>query len=237
MGSSRVAEILAGLVSAGRASVPASELPGRLVEACASTLPVTGAGIIWMTDRGPGSMLAASNPKAGLLEDLQFTLGEGPCVDASQSGRTVSVPDLMTDGVRRWPGFTAGALESGVQAVFAVPLQVGGIRVGVLDLHRDQVGGLGGEGLLEAFAFGEAATELLLHLQSMQSSTAEMDLLLSGPSGGRAVVHQATGMVAVQLSVSLADALVRLRARSFALERPIADLARDVVARLVRFGD
>jgi hypothetical protein len=190
-----------------------------------------------MTDRGPGSMLAASNANAGALEDLQFTLGEGPCVDASESGRTVSVPDLTTDGVRRWPGFAAGALETGVNAVFAVPLQVGGIRVGVLDLHRDEVGGLGSAGLLEAFAFAEAATEVLLHLQAMTGSAAEMDLLLAGPAGSRAVVHQATGMVSVQLSVSLAEALVRLRARSFAEERPITELARDVVTRRVRLGD
>jgi hypothetical protein len=237
MASSRVAAILAGLVQAGQAAVPASELPGRLVTECASALPVSGAGLIWMTDRGPGSMLAASNANAGALEDLQFTLGEGPCVDASQSGRTVSVPDLTTDGVRRWPGFTTGALETGVSAVFAVPLQVGGIRVGVLDMHRDEVGGLGSAGLLEAFAFAEAATEVLLHLQAMRNSVAEMDLLLNGSSGGRAVVHQATGMVSVQLSVSLSEALARLRARSFAQERPITELARDVVERRVRFGE
>jgi GAF domain-containing protein len=217
--------------------IPASELPRRLVDACAAALAVTGAAIIWMTDRGPGSMLAGTNDTAAVLENLQFTLGEGPCVDASARGRTVSVPDLTADGPRRWPGFSAGALEAGVCAVFAVPLQVGGIRVGVLDLHRTEAGGLGSGGLLDAFAFAEAATALLLYLQGQDSAEADMDRLLEGPSRGRAVVHQATGMVAVQLAVPLSEALVRLRARSYSQERPIVEVARDVVARLVRFDD
>jgi GAF domain-containing protein len=181
-------------------------------------------------------MLAGTNDTAALLEELQFTLGEGPCVDASARGRAVSVPDLTKDGLHRWHGFTAGALEAGVNAVFAVPLQVGGIRVGVLDLHRTEVGGLGTGGLFEALAFAEAATALLLHLQAKHSADTEMDMLLAGSSLRRAVVHQATGMVAVQLAVPLSEALILLRARSYSEERPIAELAGDVVARLVRFG-
>jgi hypothetical protein len=235
--TSRVDQILSSIAGDSQTPVPASKLPRRLVEASAAALPLTGAAIIWMTDRGPGSMLAGTNDTAAVLEELQFTLGEGPCIDASASGRTISVPDLSKDGLRRWHGFAAGALEAGVNAVFAVPLQVGGIRLGVLDLYRNEAGGLGRAGLREAFAFAQAATSVLLHLQAQHSTDAELDLLLEGPAAGRAVVHQATGMVAIQLAVPLVDALVCLRARSYAEERPIAELARDVVERLVRFGD
>jgi hypothetical protein len=51
------------------------------------------------------------------------------------------------------------------------------------------------------------------------------------------VVHQATGMVKVQLNVGIAEALVRLRAYAYAEERPIEDVARDVVGRRLRFDE
>jgi hypothetical protein len=57
------------------------------------------------------------------------------------------------------------------------------------------------------------------------------------PGTFRAQVHQAAGMISVQLGVSLAEALVRLRARAFAEDRLIAEVAADVVARRLRFGE
>ena len=65
------------------------------------------------------------------MEDLQFTFGEGPCVECSRTGRPVLQPDLARTGPDRWPGFSAGALEAGIRAIFAWPLRVGGIRLGV----------------------------------------------------------------------------------------------------------
>ncbi|MFD0630267.1 ANTAR domain-containing protein [Catenulispora yoronensis] len=53
----------------------------------------------------------------------------------------------------------------------------------------------------------------------------------------RAEVHQATGMISVQLGVSLAEALVRLRAHAWAADRLLADVAADVVARRLRFDE
>jgi GAF domain-containing protein len=165
---------------------------------------------------------------------LQFTLGEGPCVDSSRTGRPVLQPDLARSGPGRWPGFCAGALEAGIGAIFAFPLRVGGIRLGVLDLYRDQPGTLSQVALGEALSFADAATAILLHLQA-QGSTEASGFGLIPVIEDRAQVHQATGMIAVEASVPLTQALVLLRARAFAAERPILDLARDVVARTVRF--
>ena len=86
-----------------------TDLPGRLVAMCAAGVPVTGAGIIVMTDSGPGAMVASTDGPARIMEELQFSLGEGPCVDASRSQRPVLQPVLAGTGVQRWPGFAAGA--------------------------------------------------------------------------------------------------------------------------------
>ena len=55
------------------------------------------------------------------------------------------------------------------------------------------------------------------------------------PIDGRAVVHQATGMITIQLGTSLADALLRLRAHAYASGRTVSDIAADVVDRRLRF--
>src|SRR5450830_212153 len=119
-----------------------------------------------MTDSGPAGTVAVTDEVASLMEDLQFTLGEGPCVDSSTWGRPVLQPDLATTGPARWPVFSAGALEAGIGAVFALPLRVGGIRLGVLDLYRDRPGALTPHELNEALAHADAATAILLHLQA-----------------------------------------------------------------------
>jgi hypothetical protein len=49
------------------------------------------------------------------------------------------------------------------------------------------------------------------------------------------VVHQASGMVAAQLDVSIGQALIRLRAYAFGNDRPLSEVANDVVARKLRF--
>lgn len=232
VGSVRVAQILAGV---GDGVTDVTTLPERLVRACALALPVTGVGLVLMTESGPAGTVAVTDRTAGTMEELQFTLGEGPCVESSATGRPVLQPDLARTGPARWPGFCAGALEAGISAIFALPLRVGGIRLGVLDLYRDRAGELTGGELTDALSFADAATSVLLHLQAY------------GDAGGgqgaavpvledRAEVHQAAGMVSVQAGVSLAEAMVLVRARAFAAERPVLDVARDVLARVVTFS-
>ncbi|MGI9155397.1 MAG: GAF domain-containing protein [Marmoricola sp.] len=137
--SVRVTQILSSVLEGSTGVV---DVPHRLVMACMQAVPVTGVGLALMTDAGPAGTVAISDDRAGTMEDLQFTLGEGPCVESSNTGRPVLQPDLAGTGPRRWPGFSAGALEAGIRAVFALPLRMGGIRLGVLDLYRDKPGEL-----------------------------------------------------------------------------------------------
>jgi GAF domain len=225
--SIRVAEILR---AAWAESPDGTGLPTSLAAACVRSLPVSGVGLALMTDDGPAGIVAATDGAARKLEELQFTLGEGPCVDASQTGRPVLQPDLARTAPVRWPGFAGGALEAGVRAVFAFPLRVGAIRLGVLDLYRDRAGVLSTEELAEALSFADAATLLLLHEQASTAPSSAVPVL-----DDRAEVHQATGVVSVQAAVSLAEALVLLRARAFADQRPLGDLARDVLTGTVSF--
>ncbi len=165
------------------------------------------------------------------LADLQVTVGEGPALDVWREGGPVLVPELDTPGIqRRWPLFTPLAVENGAGALFVLPLAVGTIRVGTLALHARRPRHLDADGISDSIAFADLA--LRLHLDTRVGLiTAETDSLrLHG-----AQVHQATGMVAAQLDVTMEEAFNRLRARAFANERPLAELAADVVARQLRF--
>jgi ANTAR domain/GAF domain len=217
-------------------------LPARLCAACLSALPVSGVGVALMTVDGPsGVVLAATDERARQLEELQFALGEGPCVEASSGGRPVLVPDVADReadrrvvGSSRWPRFGVAAVEAGVQAIFAFPLRVGAIRVGVLDLYRDTPGRLTTPDVVEALAFAEAATEVVLHLQDHAMHDGEPAALI-GPIDSRAVVHQATGMITTQLGITLAEALLRLRAHAYATGQTVSAIAADVVNRRMSF--
>jgi hypothetical protein len=209
-------------------------LPAILVDMCARSLPVSGVGMALMTDDGPAGTVAATDGSALELEDLQFSLGEGPCVDASQSGRPVLQPDLGRTGDQRWPVFAAGAAAAGLAAVFAFPLRVGGIRLGVLDLYRTTTGALAEAELAHALTFADAATAVLLHLQA-HAAGLEPPLDSLTVLDDRAEVHQATGIVSVQAAVPLQEALLLLRARAYAEQRPIGTLAQDVLDGVVDF--
>ena len=233
MASVRVAEILADVWAA---SPDGSALSAGLVHGAARSLPVSGVGLALMTERGPAGTVAATDVPALRLEDLQFTLGEGPCVDASRSGRPVLQPDLAATAPRRWPGFAGGALAAGVAAVFAFPLRVGAIRVGVLDLYRAAPGALSAQALREALSYADAATLLLLYLQTRAPGD-ELAPEALAVLDDRAEVHQATGVVSVQSAVSLQEALLLLRARAYAEQRLIGELALDVLNGVIDFSD
>ena len=231
MGRSRVQEILAAVW----ATCPdGSELPAALAELCVHALPVSGAGLSLMTEAGPAGTVTATDGPALELEELQFTLGEGPCVDASRTGRPVLQPDLARTAPGRWPAFASGAIAAGLCAVFAFPLRVGAIRVGVLDLYRDVVGVLSPAELTEALSFADAATALMLQLQAQAAGT-DLPLDSLAVLDDRAEVHQATGVISVHAGVGLGEALVLLRARAYAEQRPIGDLARNVLDGEVHF--
>ena len=206
----------------------------RLCRAAARALPASGAGVSVMTRGGAQGTAAASDTTCALMEDLQFTLGEGPCMDAYTSRRPVLASDLRSDRAdgpaARWPAYTQAAREHGVNAVFAFPLQVGAARLGVMDVYRQRSGALSEKALREALSFADVAMMTLLDGQEA-AGEGETSSDLDDALGYRAELYQAQGMVHVQLGVSLEEAMTRLRAHAYVHDRRLGDVARDVVAR------
>ncbi len=209
----------------------AAELLRRICELCVTELAVSGARVrvLGATSVDGGGALVYSSDELGVrLEDLAVTTGLGPCIDAFELGRPVLVPDLTVDG-GRWPGFTSDAVLAGAAAVFSFPLQVGGVRLGVLELHRRSTGSLTPAQLTDAFLLADAATDTIF--DDVHGKAA---LTLFGLVDIRAEVHQATGMVAVDMGVSLAEALLRIRGHAFAHHMTLAEVAKEIIERRLR---
>ena len=224
----------------------------RLCRAAARVLPASGAGVSLMNGDGDShGVAAASDPTSEVLEELQFTLGEGPCLEAFASRVPVLVPDLAAapseepdrdgsgpaapapNGAPRWPVYASAAQQQGVRAVFAFPLQVGTAGLGVLDVYRARPGRLSARALGQALTFAEIAVMTLLDGQAAtagEGAAAGLDDAL----GYRAELYQAQGMLQIQLGVDLEEAMLRLRAYAYAHDRRLADVARAVVGRKLR---
>lgn len=188
--------------------------------------------------------LASTDARTEELEELQYTLGQGPAYDAGTSIPPVLASDLAAPAAERtWPIFAPAAVAQGVRAIFAFPVAAGAARVGILSVHRGSAGALSADELADGLVCADAVLELVLdNRNGVRSSDSEYagniefsDQKLVGLSDRRMDVHQASGMVSVQLGVNVTDALARLRAYAYLHDRRLVDVAADVVSRRLRF--
>jgi hypothetical protein len=208
---------------------------------CRAAPACLGVDGVWVTVSRGGVLrepVCVSDARARVLEELQVTLGEGPCVAALTAAAPVLVPDLASwDSGTRWPAFAPAAVAAGAGAMFAFGLRVGAISAGVLSCYRQRPGPLGEQPLADAVVLADITVQLLLDPHTARSIR---DLTLTDRATGqrwigRAEVHQATGMISVQLGVSLEETFAQLRARAYAEGRPLTEPAADVVAHRLRF--
>jgi len=209
--------------------------PQDLAAVCAQALGVDGVALsLTVAGRGPEAVWSFSQASA-VVEDLQFTLGQGPGPDSARTGAMLTAGDLLAD-TERWPDLRAAIAEMKlpVRALYCFPLSLGAINVGVLTLARTRPGALLPWQFSDAQALAAALTAWYLGgngagLRPEPDSTPPLEL-------NRAEVHQATGMLSVQLGVPLDQALLRLRAHAYAHTRPLRDVAADIVGRRLRLS-
>ncbi|MFZ3570936.1 GAF and ANTAR domain-containing protein [Streptomyces sp. BH097] len=167
---------------------------------------------------------ASSDEPSRAAQELEYVLGEGPARDAVR-GRCAVIASrgVLAD---RWPGYGPAAEELGIGHVVSVPLQSGGSCIGALsafDIRADAM----------------SATTVAQVADSLTRNVFLGTDAVPGLFGGidyRAEVHQAAGMVAVQLGCRIADALELVKVRAFADGRPIGDIAQDIVQGRLRLG-
>jgi transcriptional regulator with GAF, ATPase, and Fis domain len=226
----RLARVVAALAPSDRDGDPQPSL----CAASAKVMNVTGAGVVLILRGRTLGTVCYSDELTGSVEEVQYTLGEGPCVDAFASKAPVLVPDLDHLNATRWPGFREGALANGIRAVFGFPLLVGAVCIGALNLYNADIGDLTEDQMEDAVLVAHVAGRAVMSWQSV-AGPGSLAWQLEHADAHRAVVNQAAGMVSVQADVGVEEALLLLRAYSFAEDRQITQVAADVVDRSLRF--
>lgn len=205
----------------------------RLCELCVELLDVDGAAISLIFDGANTGTLGASSGSARRYDELQFTLGEGPCLESVAAMAPVLVPDLTAVEQRRWPLYTSAMLDQGVLAVFAVPVSLAGEFVGALDLYCRAEGSLAANQMDGALAAATVAELPLLDLLAadLQETAGDPDSSAWHELTAltRVEVSQATGVIMSQLDVDPTEALVRLRAHAYTVGRSATAVARDIL--------
>jgi hypothetical protein len=216
----------------GRRGLAAAD---SLCEACVMLFSIDAAAISLVFAGVTSGTLGSSGASARVYDELQFTFGEGPCLDSVALHAPVLVADLADANDVRWPAYGPAMLDHKIRGIFAIPVVVAGEYVGALDLFRAQPGELPVDHLAGAVVAAELAGMPLLDLMHSDLQAAVND---PGSSAwaefnalSRTEVSQATGMLVAQLGVEPAEALVRLRAHAYATNRSATDVARDILDR------
>jgi GAF domain-containing protein len=214
----------------------AADIALKLCDPFLKMLSMTGGSITVLGRAEHPSTICTSDDVAARVEELQFELGEGPHWEALRTGETVSVADVATDSFTRWPVFGPAVADTSARALFSIPLTLGAVTIGVVDLYRSTPGALAPlEYELARQLAGSAAAPALR--TAVRSADKEEAHALREVPEMRREVHQATGMLLVQLETTATDAFMRLRAHAFSSGRPVGDIAHDVVTRRLDFRD
>jgi len=214
-----------------RSSEPAESLCGLFVD----LVPVSGASITVFGRPGAHSTICVSDGIAVELDQLQFDLGEGPRFQAALTGRAAISEDLGSDPHPDWPTFGGAAARLGVGAVFSFPIKIGSALLGVADLYQRTSGPLGIEATARARSLARRVAAPAVERAGRSAKSDEPDS--RDAPALRREVHQATGMILVQLDITADEAFAVLRAHAFTQGRTVEDVARDVVQRRLDFRE
>ncbi|WP_338890148.1 ANTAR domain-containing protein [Rhodococcus sovatensis] len=211
----------------------------RTALAVTSGARVDGAAIAVMSTGGARELVFVSNALAQYLDDIQFTAGVGPCLDAFNSGTPVLCPDLKLEQYHeKWLGFTEDAMAIGATGVFAFPLNGGSTVFGSLELYRESASDLSTDEHAAAVRGADTIARLLLADYAVIDGSPpgrEDDGRIWNSDLSRPQVNHAAGVVSVQLNISIDDAMATMRSRAYSDHRTLSDVADDVVARRLVF--
>jgi len=199
---------------------------------CGETLTITTVddATLTVTVGGSFTVVAASSRRAIMLDEEQFTLGEGPTFENSRGDLPVLAPHLGSGFHPKWPTFNSFARSHGIHACFCFPVRIGDARIGVLTLYREVAEPLSATQYADALILASLTADELIHTSTHTTNEAVSPLAVAGLSNV-SEIHQAAGMIAEQFNCSLVDALVRLRAAAYARSEPISLIAKQVLQR------
>lgn len=162
----------------------------QVVGAAVDVFAVTGSGLMLADEQDVLRYAVATDGPGRHLEQLQTDTGQGPCVDAFVYQTLVETDDAVAD--ERWPADRSVLRELEIRAVLGIPVRVGGVVVGSLDLYRDRPGAWTQAEITGSARYGEvveAAMQTALAAQQAGELAAQLDYALQH----RVLIERAVG--------------------------------------------
>ncbi|RDI68086.1 GAF and ANTAR domain-containing protein [Nocardia pseudobrasiliensis] len=189
------------------------------------------AGVTLRRDAGPMTV-ASTGAHAELIDEVQYSEGLGPCLEAIQTGAPVSVPDIVTE--RRWGRYPARMLTHGVRSIYSQPLVVEGTPIGALNLYSTRADGFD-DRARDAIALTGAHTGVLLASAIAAARQADLTDQLRAALASRSVIDQALGMVMMQRQCTREAAFDVLRSTSQQRNIKLSAIAAEMIRTVTGF--
>lgn len=224
-------ESLLKLSRLGTAQLGLEDLLTRVASYAVRAIPgADGAGLTLLEDERPDTMVA-TDPLVSQVDDIQYKMGEGPCITAARTGQTMLSGSLGADP--RWPRFGGAVARIGVHSVVSLPLStpagvVGAMTVYARDKHvfDDRAAELG-----ETFA---APAAVAVQNAQILAQTRRLAARLQAALDTRGIVDRAVGILMSRSGGTEHETLERLRALSQQTHRNLTEVARQIVDEAVR---
>jgi len=204
---------------------------GLLGSLAQETVPgSSGAGVSIIDERQRRSS-GATDDLVLRADNLQYELGEGPCLTATAERRLIRIDDLATE--QRWPRWTSAARALGLSAALSAPMVAGDIALGAIKVYADRPGVLDArsEELLGLFA---AQAAILVGNVQPKDRGKRLSQDMRNAFRGRDVVNMAKGVLMGRNGVDEDAAVAMLLARSEQEGTTVAEAAEADVASSVR---
>ena len=227
----RMAQVFVELADTLVAGFDLMDFLHTLTERCVELLEVDAAGLLLADSGGALRLVAASTEQAKVVELFQIQNDAGPCVDCYRTGQVVAVGDLRSDrATARWPQFATAAAGAGFVGVHAIPMRLRDQVIGTLNLFRSAPGGLNPAVAVAGRALVDVATigilqERAIHQQEVVAGQLQVAL------NSRVIIEQAKGILAERLQTPPDEAFLILRRYARDHNRPLTELAGDVIHR------
>jgi hypothetical protein len=194
-------------------------------------LPVDGAGMSVFFAQDRRLPLGASDDVSATAERLQFTVGQGPCLTAHDTGEAVVADEAEL--AARWPIFTDLLVSNTpIRGIIALPLHGPLEDVGALDLYLRSPDDVRAVSLADVLVVLSTLTRTFAAAMDREPHTESGPAWLDAPPAGRrAQVWQALGMLNAGLHLRTTDAMALLRAHAYTHDTVLDDVADAVVQR------
>ncbi|MFI2565152.1 ANTAR domain-containing protein [Paenarthrobacter sp. NPDC018779] len=215
-GTEDIKEFLGGLT--GFSADMMSQATGVHIE-CAVTL----------RRRKRTATIGGSSERAVVLDRIEQSLGEGPCVDALDSGVPKILEDAATDP--RWPDYSEALLAAGISSALGVPMDLGEESAAVLNFFAAEPGLFTKKTVDDAVRFVAMSSKALRLAVRIAAADQRGDDLKAAMES-RTVIDLACGMIMAQNRCSHDEAFDILRRASSDRNRKLRDIAQEIVDRM-----